>query len=758
MPTARKTDGQSLSQVLGLFARLPDDDTPFSLQPPKKSKEYTAFYRNPVDADRKAYSRTGKHGAIEAFSALNYELLIKNYEANGIDDAKMDNILRFHLEHQHGIVAQDVELDGKKYRVYDARNSLPLEQRLSEDHPVFQSTNMLLRAHSTMRAIKHALTFHGQVGGQTSKAAQQQIAYLNEAFIQLLAHVSLQTPLPQKLLESYERTFNAKLIIALHQSGLAGGVKPDQFKHLLLHYRDMSAVLDPAPTEVTLNSKTLDDGSTLHHYKVAEPITQKTDKQKTSLESLQTLGRGEGESENHHNHQVAAFQFANQAFAERLAADDSRKPPQARNNIADGLNNAYFSQSACFLTDRDDKIIGTVSTQESVRFGSAVYVGEGESREQLVEKAQENFEQVKTYALNTLKFAREARIHLTMVNTGRSAKGMFDDKQETRIVKITEEAIDANRDIRSYVPINVEGISRHPVIAQEIKGSAPSYWSSLTHTQVAPEENGFQDPSQDTAELRSAKPGFFSFIARAAAYITILPAIVLTVANNTLKSLRARLAGLAHTAAMENPGVVAAVACNSGCDRTGTVDEIAENMHITKVLQANDKAMSSDEIAIFNAQGRHNARMSSAACGGSDGLKTDSIPGDYFPDVVTKQNYRATAKTNTKAKYDKKAVSEVVQKAPEKYGSLKTAVLARLLAYVDENKSRGIFTVSCFFSKKSPEIQKVNNVINIISKLDASNITDIRNALNNLPAALINDLGLQRIAGVVGTPQHQRVC
>jgi hypothetical protein len=641
---------------------------------------------------------------IEAM-ALSYDDFVNSYQKNEnrkqppsalmhaalntLDYSKLESTILIHLDFLDGVKSSvEIDQNKKKYPtgvgfIRDCSEAKKLEDRLSPDDPIIIGNNFLLRALGAVRGIDQVLIHkYDTEHYDTYQNARIKLQlYVRELILEIAAN---EKDMDNKILNAMHRNFNLKLSAILHETNLNNDLEvPLQHAKLLAHYRDMSSVLDPAKTMITVRKEFINNIETLF-TETSHPITKKTPEQINQLDVMTSikmipkkiekeesinddlrLTYADDESEeinseeeqanihaedktksefkveekvtgrNYHAAKPVAFQIVDEAFVSFIKKDDRRLPAQTRYTVAPSVKNGYVVHNEIELK-KDGVSIGK-SDNWSLRAATMGYIGAGETPSRLFEYAKENLKQLMQAAKRFIP-ANINKFNFSMLLTDTSW-----GKQD-KMIKSTRDAIQAltaeNHAIQySYLPTNILGTPQSMTLSDFV-------------IEAAKKLN--VNPPSTSSDLIDKK----ARIEKVSQVINIL-----TNSNE----------------------VINISACASGQDRTGSVQEVAagiwETQEIEKHLknyheilkQAQDpaglilfdrtyqKTISSlpHDIMMSRALGCNNAILATLSTPGSTGMKNDSRPDNYFPEIVNKYFYRKTAKTNKAPPIDEEQVKHL---------------------------------------------------------------------------------------------------
>lgn len=457
------------------------------------------------------------------------------------------------------------QLDESEFPTGRAYYREPVENASATPGDVRLAHNeMLLRRLNTSRGIDHALE---KLAGEFTERAD----YFNQLRQQLFAAVEellkRQPCDSNDAITNLERTFNTKLICFLRAAGLDQAINHDAatlgdelfclheaYDKLLCFYRDMAAVIEPAAAMITVTR-----ADKLTTTEIAKPITKKTEEQKESFERIK---QGKADFQ---QRQLGSINTALQFFADDIKSDFSILPPQLRKSIAPGVKNGYDCRLNLEYTDGDEKV---EESHEYLRCATLVYAGSGSTKADCAEYVSQNLKQLELYS-------NDKPIHISMLNT------VAPYHKEHRLVNETQAAVKRSEKnhAMSYLPLNLDGTCRIPVIAKGIRDACKDLLS-FVHT------------------FRKATRALFA-------------ARVAHKSQQTHKSLST---------------------CASGQDRTGTQTLCMKALWLRDFMKqkVSPNATSPYRLQMaFDhlARGQHNALLSSLAVPGSRGMKPQTRPG-----------------------------------------------------------------------------------------------------------------------------------
>ncbi|KTD65132.1 hypothetical protein [Legionella shakespearei] len=517
--------------------------------------------------------------------------------------SQISDLLRETNDAQFGIESQLIE--GQWVR--NATRAVPLAERMSHEAPVIEANNALMRCLARLRPIDYAI---GKKHHENNPALEAEVRdKLKAQFAEtatLILHTAQSGKSDEQILEEIkklEKKFNTALIQGLHDANLSAGCESvEDAEKLLFHYRNLSSLLDPARTMVTL---TYDEEAKVLQRETQYPVTKKSERQKLECDALRMLQPHPfKEEKNGHNVRNLASQQADSLFADLMVQDDRALPAQARKTHLTGTKNAFIVKNELIpvesLPDEarlTDYQASTDNTLWLARTGVPVYVGSGEDKESIQLHTTENLQQIRRAAQERMGRA-ELYLHVTCLNTYtplENQKSMIDHLYEAT------RGQESGGDEISYVPTNHDGTFRAMDVAPHLvfaEGSEPSY--SL--------------PLQKADRLAQVTK------------------VVL--------------------AAAQDEATVSIVQCASGQDRTGTAVEKATQVWMQSRYAALGR--NAANIETMRALGGNAAEIATHLVPGSPGMKKESMANNFFGDesafskTASEQFYLSSAETNKK--------------------------------------------------------------------------------------------------------------
>ncbi|WP_367607856.1 hypothetical protein [Legionella sp. W05-934-2] len=524
--------------------------------------------------------------------------LLPNGDADGnsIYD-HLANLLREVNDAQYGIVST---LNENGEWVRDATQSFPIEKRIPSDHPAIEANNALLRCLSRLRPIDYAIEHKHHP--HNDKLAEQIRNELKQALAELSTGMLTAGQLDKNdammQIKTLEKSFDDKLLMALHQANLTKGIAtPKEAEGLLAHYRNLSSLMVPARTMITL---TYDKKAKVLQRESQYPVTHKTDEQLKAIQTLTDINPYPvGEDKNAHTTQNLAMQEADALFSQLMGAHDRALPAQTRKTHLVGAKNAFIVKNELLFDIPSDNIPANTDWKGAedntiwlARTGVPVYVGKGENEATIQRHTRENLEQIRLEAQQRMG-GDLSKMHITTLNTYTPLESQWDMIHHLQQATTGESE---NQDDLSYVPTNIDGTFRFIDVSKNLYdeeehrpwGSAPLHkaWRLYTAAEVM---------------LQAVKKGFLSV-----------------------------------------------VNCASGQDRTGTAVEKATQIWMGGRYKAHGLENQSDNIETMRAEGGNAAEMTTHHVHGSPGMKEESQAGNTFSPEASKQLYRKSADTNKK--------------------------------------------------------------------------------------------------------------
>lgn len=604
---------------------------------------------------------------------------------------KMSDLLRETNDAQFGIVSKLNEHDEW---VRDATNAIPLADRMSHNSPVIEANNALLRCLSRLRPIDYAI---GKKDTDTTPRTQLQshFADYTNRILNIAQNNNLDNDTKLKQIEVLEKGFNTLLVKALHQANLTQGCNnAEAAENLLFHYRNLSSLLEPARTMITL---TYDETAQVFQRETQYPVIDRTATQRLAIEQLRKIQPYPfAKEKNAHNSKNIATQEADALFVDLMLSYDRALSAQARKTHLVGAKNAFIVKNELIhLGDTglpDDLTTLYTATEENTlwlaRSGVPVYVGKGETKENVQLHTQENLNQIRNSAIDCMG-ALDLNIHVTCLNTVSPLENQ--DTMVKHLYKATRKNSNNNDNI-SYAPTNPDGTFR-------MIDLAPGLFADDDKPELSA-------PLQKKDRLDS------------------VAAIMLQAASQ--------------------PGTISLVQCASGQDRTGTAVEKATQIWMNKrYAQLN---LDPSNIGTMRAQGGNAAEITTHHIHGSPGMKTDSKANNAFGDETafskqeSEQFYLKSAKTNKKNAINKDKLDFLAnpgeQAITEYMTNLKTFETSleayKLTIDEDANKQK-------YFDKGINVLESIKKIAgNDPRALDSQSLTDLNSVLPHCTALLNN--------------------
>jgi hypothetical protein len=526
------------------------------------------------------------------------------------------DLLREVSDAQFGIVST---LSASGEWVRDATDATPLKDRVADgrslhDSPRILGNNALLRCLSRLRAIDYALSKKYP----DDNALRERIKGSFIALTQAMLSKAEGTDSYEKKLKEIERLeteFNTGLVEVLHEAGLAKGCKTAaDAEKLLAHYRNLSSLLVPARTLVTL---TYDEKAKVFHRETQYPVTKKSNAQKLAIEELR--GIGSTAKKTAHTVRNAAMQEADSLFVDLMLMDDRALPAQTRKTHLAGAKNAFIVKNElirvpegadpeAFLLFNDEA--SAEDTLWLARSATPVYTGPGETEKRIQQHTRENLEQIRRAAGERMGLGiyHYPSIHVITLNTVSPTEDqsvMVRHIYEATRGKKPVPGSEGLRDDVSYMPTNLDGTFRFLDIAPALQREMH------TSTKKAPRGSA---PFQKATRLDS------------------VTRVMLAAAR---------------------PDRLSMVQCASGQDRTGTAVEKT----VQKWLKGRYDSLPKDHIVEARAMGGNAAEIASHHIPGSPGMKSLSIANNQlgqrrptFSEPAMREFYRKSADMNKENK------------------------------------------------------------------------------------------------------------
>lgn len=520
---------------------------------------------------------------------------------------QMSDLLRETNDAQFGIVSKLV--DGEWVR--DATASLSLAGRIPHDSPVIEANNALLRCLSRLRAIDYAIAekYPGGEGLPIREALKTRLATLTNTIL-TAAQGTEDADDKLKEIKRLETDFDTFLIARLYDANLTKGCETAKdAEKLLSHYRNLSSLLVPARTMITL---TYDSEAGVFQRETQFPVTEKTSEQKAALRLLRDINPHPlKENKTSHTVRNIATQEADSLFVGLLERDDRALPAQTRKTHLVGAKNAFIVKNELIFAAAGEgpdsealrrRVPAEGDTLWLGRSGVPVYIGKGERDDTIAASTLANLEQVRMAAKTRKRMSDGARLdlHITSLNTVSPFE--HQDTMVRHLYKATRKR--PGGDDISYMPTNLDGTFRFVDIA-------PTLVFSPGETRP-----GGSAPLQKATRLEGVS------------------AVMLK--------------------ATEKPDtLLSVVQCASGQDRTGTAVEKTTQKWMAARYEAAGKVLGN--IQAMRAKGGNAAEIATHHLPGSPGMKMASIADNSlgmrttFDPLATKQFYRASADTNKKS-------------------------------------------------------------------------------------------------------------
>jgi hypothetical protein len=526
-----------------------------------------------------------------------------NLENRELTYDKLSDLLRECNDAHFGITSTYQHRDGQHLWIRDAINSKPLDNRISHDSPTIQANNMLLRVLSRLRPIEHAIGKHLRDDALPIINKLRAVFELKMSLVCIATQGGMSDEEKLDYINSEELTFNNFLLNELCEANLTSGIyTQEDGEKLLSHYRNLSSLLVPARTMVTV---TYDADAKVLHRETQYPVTIKTLKQKAELDNLKAVTPYPiGDEKTAHTTLKKALQQADSFFAEEIVADDTALPAQTRKTHLVGAKNAFVVKNELFFGVEQESINAQVNaTPENTlwlgRTGSPAYIGKGETSSRVLEHTKEALEQIRLTAESLMPRAVDAprlQLHMTILNTDSPLE------HQSTIVDNIQDAMKDTDNAWSYAPTNWDGTNRLLEVSDKL------------NFELSKKPSG-SSPSDKKGRLES-------------------------------------VASIMQAAAKQ-PNFLSVVNCASGQDRTGTAVEKTTQDWIAERYALNGQGHSIPRIGTIRATSFNAAEITSHHVHGSPGMKQDSQTDGIFSEKADREFYRNSAKTNKKNKVDK---------------------------------------------------------------------------------------------------------
>lgn len=522
----------------------------------------------------------------------------------------MSDLLRETNDAQFGIVST---LNKDNEWVRDATRSIPLANRMPHDAPIIEANNVLLRCLSRLRPIDYALRKKlGSDAERTTQELKSKFGVISQNILEIGQDNALSDKDKLQKIKELEREFNVFLVEKLHEADLTAGCNNEaDAEKLLFHYRNLSSLLTPARTMITL---TYDEPAGIFQRETQYPVTEKTEAQKKALKELETVTPYPFKDEkNSHTSHKPAMQEADSLFAELIASNNTALSAQARKTHLVGAKNAFVVKNEIIElaalgkpADMDALQATKDNTLWLARMGSPVFVGKGADTETLDLHTRENLDQVRFTAQRKMA-AGKLNLHVTSLNTDSPL-----ENQHTIVTGVTNATRGRKAgDNVSYIPVNPDGTFRLMDVAPGLQF-----------------KEGTSRPT-GTAPL--------------------------------MKATRLESVATVMLAAANTEDTLSIVHCASGQDRTGTAVEKATQNWMEQRYKSLGKEPGG--IEDMRACGGNAAEITTHHIQGSPGMKLESkannlfgLGKDTFSPEANKQFYLKSASTNKKNEVNKDQV------------------------------------------------------------------------------------------------------
>lgn len=554
----------------------------------------------------------------------------------------LDNQIRTQIDSDLGIKRKIVQ-DEKAYPtgsavIRDATSTEPINA-YHESRFSMEVNNMLLRVLGRLRGIDYALMKQAESDPENETIYSNLRRDLSKQFDKLTSSANEFSSDPKngerdfelfkKFLYKYEERFNTEVLCnALYQAHLDEGCSSQaDYEKLLFHYRNLSALIEPAKTLITI---CYDDKAKVIHRIRQDPIAKKLPQQGAAIakEMSETCLYPSPNKRNFQTSQKMAMQIANSCFADLAGRDDRMLGAQTRKTHMHGAKNAFFvTNELVFGVEekdlRQEVLMNLPSNPEDVQYfvrsATPVYIGGGETERRVQEATRANIEQIRRFAIEkrelTGEEAQNLKIHYTCLVTDSPLEGQ--DRMIHHAYQATRYNSESQNDI-SYIPTNWDGTHRRLDLATKLEIDHPP--------STAP------TPSNQAARYRQA--------------------VQVSV------SIRGK------------QDVCELVTCASGQDRTGGETEAATlawvreryKKHGITFNQESLDPEKGDSAEQARAKGRNAADLNGHLVGGSPGCKKDScgrslIGHDHlFAPETEEAMYLDVANTNKSNKVDKSSL------------------------------------------------------------------------------------------------------
>lgn len=498
--------------------------------------------------------------------------------------------------------------------VRDAKDAKKLGDP-SIDRFRIEANNTILRVLGRLRSIDYVLMKQIKESGQSPhtppaqlrESLKTQFDILEKQVNQLHNNRHLHKPISLKdyikRLNQWEKAFNTETLCqTLITANLSEGcASTKDFEKLLFHYRNLSALLDPAKPVVTETKMTIGEREILITRR-EEPVTQKLQKQKDLIqqEMSDTLIFPAEEQETFHTTQNRATQIANKHFAPLAASDNRMFAAQSRKAMLHTVRNTWRTSIKVTFPN------GKEHTYQFMRSGTATYVGKGESKERILAATKDNKDQIH-------QFLQDKTIHWVGLVT--DGLGLIDTTKQKVMVENTKLATEEDKRTRDGLTIastNLEGLTNEIDLSEKMNALFTTLNSQIDKTrQIGDKAERVRQIAKILIETMKQDP--------------------------------------------QNALAIILFWCASGQDRTGTAGEFSVQRIIEYFCEQEGIKITDEVKQLIEAvsiESQHTAMLTSCLIGGSDGCKNDSHAKGLLSADSDAELYLKSADTNKKNKVD----------------------------------------------------------------------------------------------------------
>ncbi len=668
------------------------------LFPPKKKESISL----PPSRPKQTPPSDQKHASNGSLS-VHADATLKRYAQQ--EDELRAGIDAYYNIHRSVEKAEDKETYPTGYVVFrDATHANPVGT--PDTSLQVEANNALLRVLGRLRGIDYTLMEKSK-SKLVSPAEKEIYSALRETlsadFENLIAEISAQTT--ESAIKALEETFNTeKLCAALHQANLDEGCrKAKDYEKLLFHYRNLSCLIEPARSLVTI---AYDEKNNVLHRITQRPVAKAVPEQlKKIVEMRHAVLFPTKEELNYQTRQKMAFQEANVYFADLLLQPDRMPSSQMRKTHPPKARNAFLVKNELIflgenklaedIVKRNDFIkhepAKLENTQYFMRSATPVYVGKGESDDSIQQNARANIQQMREFSKRQISKDKQklegkdadeytqissdhVSIHVTSLVTDTPIQS--GDKITNHLYRATRYNTEKPGDHISYLPCNMEGTLRSPEIVPDL--ISPESDVQLDRYATASENSLFL-PDKEIKTKRLLPTPFN----QAARY---------KLAAEISNKIRAR------------EDMIELPVCASGQDRTETESRYATQLWAENLYRENK--CDAKQVERTQTLSRNSAEINAHTIGGSRGCKNASRGRGLYSAETDRAMYLASAETNKKNFVNKKMLATVLKNtSPIATLQLENA-LTNLRTAIDEENNAQLKSAGKNVLKNAEQLQE----------------------------------------------------